>query len=340
MIKKYLHLNKTKTVMIAALAGIISLSPTDTGAVYNGLTIEAQAATAVSWNSISFDSDGNASWDAGIPAGEAVDTYEIRLSRQKDGNWTENYKTYRTSDTSYQISFSAKGKYHIKIRAKFIGGAYSDWSYNSADVNVTSDDIDSDSPSGGNTYYNNYYGYNYQQGGPGGGSDYNYYGPKGPGNGSYSNTSVINTLTGAYVNGNANVNNGQYSTSNSVNGASGWIKVNNGYMYKYGNGTYAKNGWDRIDNHWYYFDANGLMKKGWLNVDNKWYYALPSGQIATSGWNNINEKWYYFNESGIMQTGYIVIDGKTYYTDSSGARVQSAYNPDGHLFDLNGEMIK
>ena len=40
-----------------------------------------------------------------------------------------------------------------------------------------------------------------------------------------------------------------------------------------------------------------------------------------------------------MQTGYITIDGKTYYTDGSGARVESAYNPDGHLFDLNGVMI-
>ena len=41
-----------------------------------------------------------------------------------------------------------------------------------------------------------------------------------------------------------------------------------------------------------------------------------------------------------MQTGYIHVDGKTYYCDVSGARVQSAYNPDGHQFDLNGVMIE
>ncbi len=301
--------------------------------------IESYAATAVSWNSLSLDTDGSAAWDVGIPSGEAVDSYEIRLSRQKDGNWTENYKTYKTSDNSYQISFSSKGKYHIKIRVKFIGGAYSDWSFNSPDVNITADDIDSDSPSGGNNYYYNY-GYGYYPMGPGSGSDYGYYGPKGPGEGSYSNTSVINTVTGSYVNGNAGKVNVQYQNPGSQNTASGWIKEGNGYYYRYGNGTYARNGWERIDNYWYYFDANGLMKTSWIYVNNKWYYALPSGRLATSSWNNINEKWYYFDNSGIMQTGYINVDGKTYYTDSSGARVQSAYNPDGHLFDLNGVMIR
>ena len=288
-----------------------------------GNVITAYAAESLDWYSISLDTDGNCSWEHGaLPSGEAVDKYEIRLSRQNDGKWTESYKTFTTTDNSYSISFSSKGKYYIKVRAKLIGSGYTEWSPESPTVAVTSDDIDTDSPSGGGWgYYNGY--------GPGGTYNYNYYGPTGPGTTTYSGTNVINSLTGGYSNG---------STYNQQ--ASGWIKAANGYMYRYSNGTYAKNGWDRIDNYWYYFDAYGIMRTGWLYIDNKWYYALPSGKMATSSWNNINEKWYYFNESGIMQTGYITIDGKTYYTDSSGARVQSAYNPEGHLFDLNGVMVR
>lgn len=333
--------NKIKTgiiVMRAVAAGLITLgAAAAAGAVSESMSITAYADTSVEWYSISLDTDGNCSWShSSLSAGEAVDKYEIRLSRQNNGSWTSNYKTYTTTENSYSINFSAKGRYYIKVRAKLIGGGYTDWSPESPTVAVTSDDISTDdSPSVSyNYYYNN--GYTY---GPGGSSNYNYYGPAGPGSGSYSNTSVINTVTGAYVNGNANIVNTQNNTNISTQ-ASGWIKVDKGYMYRYSNGTYAKNGWDRIDNYWYYFDANGLMKTGWLQLDNKWYYALPSGRMATSSWNNINEKWYYFNESGIMQSGYITVDGKTYYTDSSGARVQSAYNPDGHLFDLNGVMVQ
>lgn len=341
--------NKIKTgiiVMRAVAAGLITLgAAAAAGAVSESMSITAYADTTLDWYSITLDTDGNCSWTHNaLPAGEAVDKYEVRLSRQNNGSWTTNYKTYTTTENSYSINFTAKGKYYVRIRAKMIGGSYTDWSPESPTVAITSDDISTDdSPSAGNNYYyyynsdGSYYAY-----GPGGSSNYNYYGPAGPGSGSYSNTSVINTVTGTYVSGNANVINGQYNTANGsgTNQASGWIKAAKGYMYRYSNGTYAKNGWDRIDNYWYYFDASGYMKTGWLHIDNRWYYALPSGKIATSSWNNINEKWYYFNESGIMQTGYITVDGKMYYTDSSGARVQSAYNPDGHLFDLNGVMIQ
>ncbi len=341
---------KKQAITAAALMRITAATLMAAGVIVSGgkisenTAITAYAATTLDWYSVSLDTDGNCSWTHNaLPAGEAVDKYEIRLSRQNNGSWTANYKTYTTTENSYSINFSAKGKYYVRIRAKMIGGTYTDWSPESSTVAITSDDISTDdSPSAGNSYYyyynsdGSYYAY-----GPGGSSNYNYYGPAGPGAGSYSNTSVINTVTGAYVSGNANVGNTQNTANGSgANQASGWIKNANRYMYRYSNGTYAKNGWDRIDNYWYYFDANGYMKTGWLHIDNRWYYALPSGRIATSSWNNINEKWYYFNESGIMQTGYITVDGKMYYTDSSGARVQSAYNPDGHLFDLNGVMIQ
>ena len=302
-------------------------------------TIAAEAAVSdVVWSDVSLSSDGTADWQVSFPASEAVDAYEIQLARQKDGEWDEDYRTYKTSDEGYDFSFSSKGKYRYKVRIKFIGGEYSDWSHDSNTVNVTSDDID-DGPDSGNAghgyFVNSYAVYGP---GPGTGTYYAYNGPAGPGSGSYTNTTTINTITGQVIYRNGSYNGTSYNTTNPA-GASGWRLTNNGYMYVYGNGTYKSNGWDYIDGYWYYFDAYGIMQTGWLYLNNNWYYCLPSGQMAASSWNNINEKWYYFNESGIMQTGYITIDGKTYYTDGSGARVESAYNPDGHLFDLNGVMV-
>jgi len=122
--------------------------------------------------------------------------------------------------------------------------------------------------------------------------------------------------------------------------ASGWIQNGNKWYYRYANGNYARNVWDRIDGDWYYFDDDCAMHRGWLYYQNNWYYLhYQTGKMAT-GWHNVNEKWYYMNESGIMQTGYIQIDGKTYFTDSSGARVSNGYSPDGHLFDVDGVMVR
>ncbi len=168
----------------------------------------------------------------------------------------------------------------------------------------------------------------------------------GPGanSGTYPYNYNYNNSTGGYYDAYGNWHNGlpanvTYIDTPGRTAESGWIRSGNKWIYRYSNGTIAKNTWDRVDNKWYYFDANGYMHTGWLFWNNQWYYCLPTGERAT-GWNNVNEKWYYLDEGGMMKTGYIYLDGKTYYTDASGARVDSAYNPDGHLFDLNGVMIQ
>lgn len=338
---------KNKTRLCLRLAGLCLAGAAGTAFAADITAIEAQAETSVTWSKVSLTSDGSADWAVTIPANEAVDTYEIKLARQRDGVWDENYKTYKTTDGSYSFNFTSKAKYRYKVRIKFIGGAYSTWSQDSNVVNVTSDDLDDSGPihsTGGYDYFNPPFAY-----GPGDVIPNTYYPTYGSGNSGYNTQStVINTVTGETAYNNPN---GSYPTGNPANtgtpgynytnptGVSGFRNVNGRYMYIYANGTYLTNSWDRIDGSWYYFDQNGFMHTGWLFLNNIWYYCLPSGKMAESSWNNINEKWYYFNESGIMLTGYIQIDGKTYYTDGSGARVQSAYNPDGHLFDLNGVMI-
>lgn len=306
---------------------------------------------AVSWNNVSLTSDGDCSFSMAYNGTLTVDRYELKFARKKDGTWNENYKTVKTSgnDTYYDMSFSSTGQYYYIVRALFVGGDKSTWSDSSNDVSVSSGDIDHD------------------HGGPGSGSgayipvyDANgnilYYVPAGPGtsyNGStYTSTTIGpggQTTTTTYnsngtiasnVNGTtATANNGQIST-NSNNAQSGWIRVNNHWMYKYVNGTYPKNTWDRIEDKWYFFDANGYLCYGWVQYNGNWYYAdVNTGRMMT-GFNMVNGKWYYMNESGIMQKGYVVIDGKTYYFDQNGARVDSSYNPDGHQFDVNGVMIK
>ena len=316
-------------------------------------TMAAFAAVPVSWSNISLSESGDASWNASYPPTEAVDKYELQLARMRDGVWNTDYKTYKTEDSSYSISFSATGKYYFKVRAKFIGGDYSDWSGQSNTVSVTSEDIDHGDPEP--WYYENGPMYNIVYNADG---SYTYQTPAGPG----ANAPLITVTVGGMTGSSGNViyngfggmgysnRTSQYNSAINIsqmppgnnpisNASTGWIRTGDFWTYRYANGTVPRNTWDRINDKWYYFDQNGIMRTGWIWYNDHWYYCLPDGEMAT-GWNNVNEKWYYLNESGIMQTGYITVGGKMYYCDASGARVQSAYNPDGHLFDLNGVMIQ
>ena len=315
----------------------------------------AYAEVPVSWSSVTLSESGDASWNASYPSTEAVDRYEIQLARMKDGVWNTDYKTYKTSDDSYSISFSSTGKYYYIVRAKFVGGDYSGWSGQSNTVTVTSDDIDhGDITPGWYDYGGPMYNIVYNADG-----SISYQVPAGPG----ANAPLITVTPGGSNGSSGNViyngfNGMGYSNQDSVytrsntgivqlppgnspvsNASTGWIHTGNNWTYRYANGTVPRNAWDRINDKWYFFDQNGIMRTGWVWYNDHWYYCLPDGEMAT-GWNNINEKWYYLNESGIMQTGYISVGGKMYYCDVSGARVQNAYNPDGHLFDLNGVMIQ
>ena len=318
------------------------------------------ATVPVTWNSVTLNESGEARWNASYAQGEAVDKYELQLARMHDGVWKTNYNTYKTSDTSYDISFSSTGKYYYIIRAKFIGGDYSDWSGPSNTVTVTSDDIDHDWEPGyfdyGGTMYNPVYNAD---------GSVTYQVPAGPGanpqmvtvttnsqyaNGTHSAT-IYNGFNGMgysnYSTGNTTYSNTAYSgitigtapATPASNASTGWIRTGNNWTYRYANGTGPKNGWDRINDKWYYFNAAGIMQTGWIWYNDNWYYCLPDGQMAT-GWNDIGDKWYYLNQSGIMQTGYVPVDGHVYYCDISGARVENGYNPDGHLFDVNGVMIR
>ena len=260
-------------------------------------------------------SDGTASWTIeGVPADREVEYYQLRFSRLSNGNWNDSYRTVNVYDeTSYSMYFSSTGVYRFRVRARFYGGAYTNWSEYSNEVTVTRDDLSSSGGGldpGADIIYNN-----------------NRYGNYGPGYALGGNSPSGSTIYGPGA-----------GPGGQSSGTSGWVQDQKGVWYRFSNGTYPSNGWHYLDNHWYYFDAQGYRVTGWIWYDNHWYYSIPEGWMAT-GWNNVSGKWYYMGDNGIMQTGYITVDGLTYYLDSTGARLENGYTPEGHYFDNKGVMI-
>ncbi len=276
------------------------------------MSVYAEETTVnVTWGGLELKSDGSASWSmSGAPADREVEYYQLRFSRMSGGNWNDSYRSVNVNDgDEYYINFGSTGVYRFRVRARFYGGIYTQWSGYSNEVTVTRDDIGSSGSSSLDPAEDILRRQSYSYG-PGyylDGSPYSSYGPGyGPGTGSY--------LT------------------------SGWQQDGKGIWYRFSNGSYPSNGWHFIDNQWYYFDSSGYRVTGWIWFNNSWYYCIPEGPMA-KGWNNVGGKWYYMNENGVMQTGYITINGQTFYLDSTGARFESGYTPDGHYFDDNGVMV-
>lgn len=293
-----------------------------TALMLSALAAFSAMAADVSWSDLSLDVSGNASWTMNLNGQtEEVDKYQLQLARQKNGTWKESFKTVTTEDDSYAFSFSSTGKYKFKLRAKLVGGGYTNWSGFSNEVIVTRDDINGDDWDDDVDPFDDYL------------TEQNRYGNYGPG---YTSNGTMLGTTVAAGPGYVGTTAGQTPTAN-VN--YGWVKDANGWWYRHQDGSYPKNSWQHIDDQWYFFNNAGYMQTSWIFWNGSWYYALPEGPMA-KGWNNINEKWYYFNDAGIMLTGYQVIDGKTYFLDASGARFQNGTAPDGHVFDANGVMIR
>ena len=282
-----------------------------------GITVYAEETVQVSFDSLTLQSDGSASWSmSGAPENREVEYYQLRLSRLSNNHWNDSYRSVNVrEDNYYNFSFGSTGVYRFMVRARFYGGGVTQWSGYSNEVTVTRDDVDHWSDGGGldpamDIIYNNNK------------------------NGNYGPGYALGVSSGTTPGG------GPMSAGpGAVSGTSGWVEDSKGVWYRFSNGTYPSNGWHYLDNNWYYFDASGYRVTGWIWYNDHWYYCCPGGYMVT-GWNNVNNKWYYMDPSGIMQTGYITINGLTYYLDpSSGARFENGYTPDGHYFDKDGVMI-
>ena len=154
----------------------------------------------------------------------------------------------------------------------------------------------------------------------------------------------------------------------------GWVKEEDGWNYRYPDGSLGRGGWELIDGLWYYFNMDGLMLTGWQNVDGRYYYLQPDGQMAV-GWARVGQQWYYFrpeeeagepvgsmagpgwkvigpyyyyfNDDGSLYTGWLSLNGKRYYLNTVDNSLQGAMFTgwiirDGQTFyaDSNGELVE
>lgn len=155
----------------------------------------------------------------------------------------------------------------------------------------------------------------------------------------------------------------------------GWFRDENGWRYRYPDGSLCRSKWSEIDGLWYYFDENGRMMTGWQNIggssyylhgngqmavgwtkiDGKWYYLrtetedgrYPAGSMVSGGWRVIGPYYYYFNEDGSLYTGWLKYGGKWYYLNTVDNSLQGAMftgwiKRDGKTYftDSNGEMLE
>ncbi len=275
----------------------------------------------VTWSGISLDVYGNASWTlSNIPENLVVQKYEVKVARKSGGTWSENYRSLSTDeDGGMEITFSSVGIYRFKVRAKFIGGDFSQWSASSPEVSVSSDYIEPGAGGGSGRQYS---------GGPGvqgGGTQYS------GGPGANSGATLINSAPGTSAPPAA-------GTSAAGGLAYGWNHDARGYRYVNAQGIFLS-GWNKIGNDWYYFGADSYMQTGWILTEGKWYLCLPDGKLAT-GWQNVNEKWYYLDPAtGIMLTGYQMVGGRMYYMLASGERLTNGYSPEGAYFGPDGARV-
>lgn len=154
----------------------------------------------------------------------------------------------------------------------------------------------------------------------------------------------------------------------------GWVEEEDGWHYRYPDGSLCRGGWESINGLWYYFNMDSLMLTGWQNIDGRNFYLYPDGQMAV-GWARIDNKWYYFrpeaeakepagsmtgggwkvigpyyyyfNEDGSLYTGWLSQNGKWYYLNTVDNSLQGAMFTgwilrDGKTYytDSNGEMVE
>ena len=97
----------------------------------------------------------------------------------------------------------------------------------------------------------------------------------------------------------------------------GWVLDNNGWWYRYADGSWPASKWEQIGDVWYYFNSAGYMHTGWLWEGGNWYYLEDHGGMKT-GWLWEGGHWYYLEETGAMKTGWIKLDATWYYLEDWG----------------------
>ncbi len=127
-----------------------------------------------------------------------------------------------------------------------------------------------------------------------------------------------------------------------VNAKGAWVQDNNGWWYRYSNGTYPISKWEYINGKWYYFNQDGYMLKGWQNLGGSWYYLDP---VNGDMWVSRNTPdGYTLDVSGKMVVNTVIVQDMTnsvgsWVQDSKGwwySYADSSY-PTSSWRQINGE---
>lgn len=78
----------------------------------------------------------------------------------------------------------------------------------------------------------------------------------------------------------------------------GWMKDDNHWYYRNGDGSMIIAEWKNIGGVWYYFDENGYMATGPVELDGVLYYLEDNGAMVVNETREINGVRYAFDESG------------------------------------------
>lgn len=63
----------------------------------------------------------------------------------------------------------------------------------------------------------------------------------------------------------------------------GWVKDDNGWWYRYTDGTYPKDAWKQINGSWYYFDSEGYaVANTWKLYNGSAYYLGADSKVVTN----------------------------------------------------------
>lgn len=155
-----------------------------------------------------------------------------------------------------------------------------------------------------------------------------------------------------------------------VYGNGTWIADNNGWWFKYSDGTWPT-GWAKLpigNNNsnlgWFLFDSKGYMMTQWENPDgnwyylgedndgrarqnewaydsktSKWYYFNDNCAMVQSKWIKYKNEWYYLNRDGSMATGWLQDGSKLYLLYSNGVMAHDTVLY-GYKFDYDGVAAK
>ena len=120
-----------------------------------------------------------------------------------------------------------------------------------------------------------------------------------------------------------------------------WRESEQGWWYRYSDGSYAQSTWLQIKGKWYYFLDSGYMATSqyrdgrWINSEGVWVTKHTGGR-----WKKSDSGWWYTDDTGWYPVNrWLCIDGKYYYFNEKGYLVTNQWVGYSYV-NKNGEWVE